>query len=308
MDITAFSDKLGISSAELIELLTSIGDKKLSLLELIQQTGLSKETVKKFRTSLQPFLVPSVNFFMLNEKGKELLKTAEKKPLAFTAEDEAAIRNVLKTYASKRPVPERSYDQFYSTPDTQVRRIKHLIENNDLANAQVLILGDDDITSVCLAVCGIAKRIVVAEIDQRQIDFINLIARNEKLKIETYLCDLKSGLLPELTQKFDLVFTDPPYTPNGFSLFLQRELEALKDSRGTCYICYGTSERSAERLLPVQKAINDFNLVITFTSKNFNKYTGAESIGSSSNLYVLKPTQSTKIVKKPDLNRIYTYE
>jgi len=47
------------------------------------------------------------------------------------------------------------------------------------------------------------------------------------------------------------------------------------------------------------------NLLIKTKLSQFNKYSGAESIGSQSSLYVLDWTPSTKIVES-NLKKIYT--
>ena len=308
MELHTLAEKLGVNSSDLIELFSAIGDEKVSFPDLLKKTNFSKETLKKFKVYFADFLLPIPNFFVLNENGKKIILDLQKKKISFTHEDEVLIRKILAFYNAQRPKPKREYDQFYSTVDTQVARIKLFCELEDVAHSDFLFLGDDDITSICLSIIGGGKRICVCDIDQNQLNFIDLIAKSEKLKIELYHADLIKELPAELSGKFDVTFTDPPYTPNGFELFLNREMEAQKNELGTYYICYGTSERAMERFIPIQKIISDYNLAIAFAYRNFNKYTGAESIGSSSNLYVLKNTPATKHIKKVPLDRIYTYE
>lgn len=308
MEIHGLLSKVGITSNDLSEILNAIGNEKVSYNDLVARTGFSKETLKKFRDVFGLYLFPIPNFYVLNDKGKKLLENSSGMKRKFTQEDEELIRNIFKVHSSKRPVPKREYDQFYTTVETQVKRVKYFVENHDLTNSEVLFVGDDDITSICLLMLGVVKRVAVVDIDVSQLNFIEAIAKEEKLQVELYQCDLREKLPNELRGRFDIVFSDPPYTPDGFKLFLQREIEATKNESSTIYVCYGTSERAYERLLPVQKTICDFDLAINFASANFNKYTGAQSIGSSSNLYVLKPTAKTKLERKLKLKRIYTYE
>ncbi len=307
MDTYTLALKVGIPVKDLTDILLTLVNKKVSVPDFIKTTGMSKETVKKLRTELVAYFEPIPNFFVLNEKGNKFLSSLSQKRFEFSSEDAVRIRAIFDKYNEIRPKPKREYDQFYSTSETQVARVKLLSEQNDLENCEVLFLGDDDITSVCLAVLGIAKRVAVVDIDQAQLSFISQIAKEERLKIELYHYDLRKKLPDELKAKFDIVFTDPPYTPNGFKTFLQRQIEAQKGTFGTIYICYGTSERSLERILPIQAIINEYDLVISHVFKNFNRYTGAESIGSSSNLYVLRTTKHSK-PKKLDVGRFYTYE
>ena len=309
MDVYNLSERIGLSAREFVNLLQAMGEEeKASSLRLVSKTALSAETFKKFRQQFPELLLPINNFFVLNPKGKDLLAKLLNQRANFKESDGARILQLFKDYADARPKPKREYDQFYSVPETQVARVKLLYEQNEISDASIIFLGDDDLTSVCLALLGDAKRIVVIDIDSAQIEIINKMARELNLKIETYHHDLKNPVPKDLMHKFDLVFTDPPYTPNGFQLFLQREIECAKGISSSIYICYGNSERAGERFLPVQKIINDLSLEVLFAYHTFNKYTGAESIGSSSNLYVLRPTQMTKSAKKPDLTKIYTYE
>jgi predicted methyltransferase len=234
----------------------------------------------------------------LSQAGIKLIDQ-KKEPFKFTQAHENEVRRVLREYSSKRPIPKREYDQFYTTEDTQVKRIKLISESHDLEHTSILFLGDDDLTSVCLGILGLTKRIAVLDIDQRQLSFIETVAKTEKFKLEIYLSDFREGIPADLKKGFDVIFTDTPYTPDGFELFMCRALEACKNLQSTLYMCFGTSERSIERLLPIQEIISRKKLVIKDAFWAFNSYSGAESIGDSSNLYVLKPTPSTVFNKKP---------
>lgn len=307
IDINLLAHKVGVAKNDILDILKAIGVSKLSLNDASSKANVPIQTIKKLRQEAPELFLPIPNFLVLSPKAHELLSNIPTE-FNFTEARAEEIRSVLTSFSSQRPIPKREYDQFYTTPETQIKRIKLLSENHDLQNSEVIFLGDDDVTSVCLGLLGITKRIAVVDIDQRQLDFIEKVARSLKIKLELYLCDLREGLLSELTKKFDIIFTDPPYTPDGFSLFLQRGLESARGLVSTLYLCYSTSDRSLERLLPIQEELIKRALVLKQVFSDFNNYTGAYSIGDKSNLYVVSPTPKTPFKKPTKGKRIYTHE
>jgi len=94
----------------------------------------------------------------------------------------------------------------------------------------------------------------------------------------------------------------------GFSLFLRESIKLVKE-RGYISICFGASYKEPERFLKIQDIINSHNLVIEEKINKFNKYNGAESIGSASSTYLLKTTKKTSNeLSYISENEIYTYQ
>ncbi len=121
--------------------------------------------------------------------------------------------------------------------------------------------------------------------------------------------DLRKPIPKELKCRFDTVFTDPPYTPNGIRLFVSRAIEALdkKNQAARIYVCYGNSDRAKERFLPIQEVFTGSGLVIRWVFDRFNRYEGAESVGNSSSLYVNEITPRTKPLVRGNYDQsIYT--
>ena len=110
--------------------------------------------------------------------------------------------------------------------------------------------------------------------------------------------------------KFDTVFTDPPYTPEGISLFVSRAIETLdkKNQTARVYVCYGNSDRAKERFLPIQDVLTDSGLMLRWVFR-FNRYEGAESVGSASSLYIAEVTPRTKPLIRGNYDKsIYTID
>lgn len=179
----------------------------------------------------------------------------------------------------------------------------------DVKGKRLLFLGDDDFTSIGVASLGLASHIEVLDVDKRILDSIKGVAEIEDLTLSTTRTDLRQRLPSQLMRGFDVVFTDPPYTPSGMSLFLSRAIQALdpENQASRVYVCYGNSDRARERYLPIQQLFTDSGLMVRSVFDGFNRYIGAESIGSSSSLFVADVTPRTRpIIKATFDEKIYT--
>jgi len=218
------------------------------------------------------------------------------------------IRRVLKKYQKLRPKPNRDLDQFNATIETTVKRVKKLLKNGDLKGKKVAFLGDDDLVSVATALTYKCNKITVFEIDKRLNEFIAKISKENDLGIEIVEQDLLQPIDKKFLDEYEVIFTDPPYTVEGVNIFLNQAIRILKkDFLGRIYLCYGNSDRAREREVEIQKLILSHNLLIKTKLSKFNKYVGAESIGSQSSLYILDWTPQTKTVNT-NLKKVYTNE
>ena len=109
----------------------------------------------------------------------------------------------------------------------------------------MLLLGDHDATSLAFEVLGVAPReLCVVDVDQRQLAFLD--------GVDTWFADLRVGLPAPLRGRFDIVLTDPPYSPAGVGLFAARALEAMK-REARLLVAYGYPEGSPALGLKVQQ-------------------------------------------------------
>lgn len=73
--------------------------------------------------------------------------------------------------------------------------------------------------------------------------------------------------------------------------------------------CYGNSDRAKERFLPIQDALTDSGLMLRWVFDRFNRYEGAESVGSASSLYIAEITPRTKPLIRGSYDKpIYTID
>ncbi|WP_345365145.1 bis-aminopropyl spermidine synthase family protein [Actinoallomurus liliacearum] len=192
------------------------------------------------------------------------------------------------------PRARTALDHVAATADTAVRRALLLGARFWLGSARLLCVGDHDLTSLAVALTHPGVEITVVDIDDRILEFIGAEAARRGLPIRCRFADLRLGLPPGAREWADLVFTDPPYTPEGVALFTRRGLEGLRDhDSGRVLVAYGASEGTPALALKVQEAIGPLHLAYEAIWPDFNRYDGAPAIGSASDLYVLRPTSRT---------------
>lgn len=205
--------------------------------------------------------------------------------------DEDGALERMRALLADVPPPLADLDHVQATAETVLARVRFLHERYELERCRVLLLGDHDATSLAFGVLGArARELCVVDVDQRQLSFLE--------GVDTWFADLRVGLPAPLRGRFDIVLTDPPYSPAGVGLFAARALEASKrESR--LLLAYGYPEGSPALGLKVQAELSALELVYEALLPDFNAYDGALAIGSRAPLYVLRPTRrSAKIAAR----------
>src|SRR5206468_2518626 len=103
-----------------------------------------------------------------------------------------------------------------------------LTRNFEVEEHRVLFLGDHDLTSVALGLLHPNAETVVVDVDERLLSYIDTLSASHGWQVRTVFGDLRIHLPRSLREKFDLVFSDPPYTPAGIRLFMERAIGSLK--------------------------------------------------------------------------------
>ena len=93
----------------------------------------------------------------------------------------------------------------------------------------------------------------MVDVDQRQLAL-------PRHGVDTWFADLRVGLPAPLRGRFDIVLTDPPYSPAGVGLFAARALEASK-REARLLVAYGYPEGSPALGLKVQAELSALELV-----------------------------------------------
>jgi len=208
-----------------------------------------------------------------------------------------------------RPQVDVQLDQAKCTPETSLRRAILCLQDHSLIGKQILCVGDDDMVSVSLGMLlkhlfpkgGLKTNIQVVDLDVRYLSYIKEIAQQEGLPITCHHLDLRHPLPEPLQGEFDCVFTDPPYTLQGMSLFISRGIMALKKIKGLP-LFLSFAHKSPEFTLAMQREFVQMGLVAKAVIPHFNEYEGAEIIGNKSQMLVLKTTEQTV----PDITDYFT--
>lgn len=300
------AEKLELRQAVIVQFLDLISSKhKYTSKDLVRKLGLPQVHLYRLVHEFTDLLAPKdvyirVKRQMVDEVVGCVREFSETKRI-----DKNALKEVVRKYQKLRPKPIRNLDQFNATSYTNLRRIIKLNKSDDLLDKKIAFLGVD-LTAITASATKKPKKVVLFEIDSRITNFVQLFSSENCLAIEAINQDLRHPVNKQYNGSFDVVFCDPPFTKDGVNIFLNQAIGLIKGNLlGRIYLCYGNSDRAREREVEIQKLILDHNLIIKTKLNKFNKYNGAESIGSQSSLYVLDWTPRTKIVKI-DYKKIYT--
>lgn len=209
-------------------------------------------------------------------------------PLADSIAAHTGALGRIESYVDDVPVPLPALDHVQATPETVLRRALWLDARYDLTRARILLLGDHDLTSLAIREIRPDAELTVVDVDERLLAYVD---EHSERSIRTVHADLRVGLPGALAGAFDLVFSDPPYTPEGMALFAARGVESLADATtGRLLLAYGYSVRHPALGAQVQKQLGGLGLTFEAIIPDFHLYLGAEAIGSAADLYVCQPT------------------
>jgi len=176
-----------------------------------------------------------------------------------------------KKIVKERPFPELKYFQGYMNEYDVIARIAFIHLCDGLENKKIVLVGDDDLVSIALALTNLAKRICVLDIDEKLGEYINEICKKHKLDIEFYHYDVSDPLPKTFVGKFDIFSSEPLETLSGLKAFLARGVSCLKDN-GSGYFGLTRAEASYKKWLEIEKFLNRMNCVITDLISGFSVY------------------------------------
>ncbi|WP_052810052.1 bis-aminopropyl spermidine synthase family protein [Streptomonospora alba] len=215
-------------------------------------------------------------------------------PVAHLLDGFAEAAAELGRLVDEAPASRTDLDHVAATAGTALRRALLLHSRFALEGAQLLCVGDHDLTSLAATLVHPGLRAVVVDIDERMLAYIDDAARRLGLPVHCHFADLRLGLPEAVRGQADLAFTDPPYTPDGVELFVRRGLEGLASPQlGRLLLAYGASETTPALTAKTQSRLSALGLVTEALWPDFNRYLGAEAIGAASDMYVLRPTGRT---------------
>ncbi|MCG8540061.1 MAG: bis-aminopropyl spermidine synthase family protein [Clostridia bacterium] len=227
-------------------------------------------------------------------------------------------RELIERIFNDRPDVDVTIDQSKCTPETSLKRAILCARNNSLIGKKILCVGDDDLVSISTGLLlkklfskgrkGINTEIHVLDLDSRFLNYIKNVAGEEGLPIHCHHVDLRKPLDTNLLNQFDCFFTDPPYTLTGMGLFISRGVSALKKKKGLP-IFFSFAHKSPDFTIKIMEEFLKMYLAVTEVIPRFNQYEGAQIIGNTSQMIILKTTaKSHGIIDDAYEKPIYTGE
>ena len=213
-------------------------------------------------------------------------------PHAAQVDELRPLRRRLKAIADAAPPPAVALDQCHCTLETKLRRVLALHGADALVGRRILLLGDDDLTSVAIRLFverfgseTTVPQLTVLDVDRAVVDFIRRELLHAPFPSDCVEHDIREPLPLALRRAFDTVVTDPPYTTAGARLFLSRAAEALAGPGALAFLSFGSRRPGVSFAL--QRAITESGFVIRSLARDFNDYVGAGVLGGTSHLYHL---------------------
>lgn len=265
--------------------LDAVADATLARTEVVRRSGEPHSVLKALAKERAHLFTETGDRFALSPAGLEALASARRARSLGAERTNAELTEAIRALGAGRGSIRRDLDQVYATPESVARRARFLVAEG-CAEGSLLFLGDDDLTSAATRSLASDARLSVLEVDPE------LVALLKGAEIDVREHDLREPVPAELTGR-DAVFTDPPYAIEGFALFVARAIEALREG-GTLYLAFGASRRAPDRTLAKQRLLAECGLVVREVRRDFTEYDGAESIGSRSDLWVLRTAPQTK--------------
>ena len=272
-----------------------------SLAELVRESAMPRRGVEELLSALDGDLVRNRDTYEIQASARASYTEAFAVPPR-REPDLAVIRSDVDSV----PPALAALDHVQATPDTVARRAKWLNEQYELSGRTLLCLGDHDLTSLAVAAVNPDVAVLVVDLDDRVLAHIDSRARERGLNIRCLHTDLRFGLPPAVIESSDLVFSDPPYTPEGMALFAGRGIEALRDTgSGRLLLAYGFSDRTPALGQKVQQELLGIGLAFEAILPGFHRFDGAQAIGSAADLYVCQATSRGR--KAAQRTGIYTH-
>jgi hypothetical protein len=278
-----------------------LGQGPCTLAELVRESTMPRRGVEELLSALDSDLVRNRDTYEIRRDAVASYTEAFTVPNR-PEPDLARIRSDVDAV----PPPLAALDHVQARPETVARRASWLNEHYELAGRTLLCLGDHDLTSLAVAAVNPDVAITVVDLDERVLAYIDSLARERGLNIRCLHADLRFGLPPAVTESSDLVFSDPPYTPEGMALFAGRGIEALRDTgSGRLLLAYGFSDRTPALGQKVQQELLGIGLAFEAILPGFHRFDGAQAIGSAADLYVCQATSRGR--KAAQRTGIYTH-
>ena len=184
-----------------------------------------------------------------------------------------------------KPNPSFIFDQRPTTYATTINRVIYMLNRGDINNKDIVVLGDDDLTGIAIALTGLASSVVVLDIDKRLIDFTNHISRELNLNISAKVYDATKPPPKEMNNKFDTLITDPTPEPIPFSVFTNTAIKLTKPKSSLYFSIYSSA---MDFEYAMQEVMTERKLHITDMIPNWTEYKNIKALYRESDVELFK--------------------
>ncbi|MEM2882763.1 MAG: bis-aminopropyl spermidine synthase family protein [Candidatus Bathyarchaeia archaeon] len=181
------------------------------------------------------------------------------------------IFNEYKGIVANRPPPNPDFCQGYMDEYDVIARAALMHHYDDLSHKDVVLIGDDDLLSIALALTGLPHRICVLDVDERLGDFIAKVNGERGFGIEFRKYDVRDPLPKDLLEGFDVFSSEPLETLSGLRAFISRGACCLREG-GSGYFGLTVAEASHGKWLEIERFVTGMNCVITDIIRGFSRY------------------------------------
>lgn len=194
---------------------------------------------------------------------------------------------ILKEIWENKPLPTFLFDQRPVNMKTSLKRASYFLNRGDLVENEIVFLGDDDLTSIAVALLPIKCNITVLDVDKRLIEYINFIAEKYNLKnIKAFEFNVNNDVPRKLKNRFDILFTDPTPEKIPFTVFMNKSIELLKKEGSILYTSIYSS--AMEKTIELQKIINEMNMLITDIIPEFSEYKAIYDLYTQNDIKIME--------------------
>ena len=165
-----------------------------------------------------------------------------------------------------RPLPREDYEQQPCMPETSIRRIAQ-VEALQQPPKRCLILGDDDLLSICWS----QRFEIPCDVFELDDALLEYLPQHHAKSVHLHARDLTEGLPEEFCGRYDLIYTDPMYERKGMDLFLQCCSEGLSDAP-EARVLFTTRPDMIDDGHLLEQRINEAGLEIEKQVKDFSRY------------------------------------
>lgn len=222
------------------------------------------------------------NLIRLTDKGKEIAREAGNYYMVERCNKcegkgflpLKGFEELLKEYrkiTKERPEPKLEFFQGYMRDFDVIMRVAIIDYFEDLRGKEFVLIGDDDLLSLALALTQATKRIVVLDADERIGDYIKEKAKEYGFGLEFIRYNVSNPPPKELVNSFDVFSSEPLESLSGLHAFLVRGVGCLRKN-GVGYFGLTTLEASRWKWFNVEKLLLRLNCCLTDIIRDFSIY------------------------------------